>query len=188
VTRRATFEALLLLVSFGALSLYAVMSLDAAAVQLRRGRELDEFARTGRPRTAPQPLAEGDLVGRIEIPRLNISTVILEGVSGGTLRVAAGHVPGTALPGDSANSAIAAHRDTFFRDLGAVRPGDRIEITTRNSILHYRAASIRIVEPDETSVLEPGATEALTLITCYPFQYVGPAPRRFIVSAVRTLE
>ena len=100
-----------------------------------------------------------------------------------TLRVAAGHVPGTALPGDAGNAAFAAHRDTFFRPLKDVREGDEIAVATPSGNYRYVVTAISIVEPEDLSVLSPTAESVLTLITCYPFDYVGSAPQRFIVQA-----
>lgn len=131
----------------------------------------------------PTDVAEGDLIGRIEIPRLEVSAIVLEGVSGPTLRRAVGHVPGTALPGGGANVALAAHRDSFFRPLGEVRAGDEVVVHTASGDHRYRVSSTRIVEPYQTEVLAAGETDRLTLITCYPFSYVGSAPQRFVVTA-----
>jgi sortase A len=173
-----------LLVSFCGLSLYAIASLHSAAVQKQRGRELEELVRARRPvRTA---LADGALVGRVEIPRLKVSAVVLEGAGEATLSVAAGHVPGTALPGEPGNTAIAAHRDSFFRALGGVRERDLIVVTTPAGELRYQVSGIEILRPEDTHVLDPTSEERLTLITCYPFYYVGSAPMRFIVHAART--
>lgn len=128
----------------------------------------------------------GSIVGRIEIPRIGLKTVILEGVSQRTLALAVGHVPGTAFPGNSGNVAIAGHRDTFFRGLRGVRPGDAIVLTTLSGSYEYRVKSCEVVVPRDTRVLADSPEPSLTLVTCYPFHYLGPAPERFIVHAVRT--
>jgi sortase A len=178
-------EAGLLLVSFGALSLYGIVSLEARAVQSRRGRELDELVRRD-VRPARSVLREGALVGRLEVPRLGMSVMVLEGVSADTLRVAAGHVPETALPGNAGNTAIAAHRDTFFRGLGDIREGDGVVVTTPAGAVRYRVSSAQVVRPEDVHVLDATENETLTLVTCYPFQYIGSAPKRFIVRAHRS--
>ncbi len=126
-----------------------------------------------------------DLVGRLEIPRLHISTVILEGDDEHCLRYGAGHVPGTSLPYQSGNVAIAAHRDTFFRPLRKIEPLDRIRLTTPGGSYNYVVESTEIVSPTDVKVLRSSSRSELTLITCYPFYYVGPAPKRFIVHARR---
>jgi sortase A len=109
----------------------------------------------------------------------------MEGSDSKTLRRAVGHVPGTALPGESGNSAITAHRDTFFRPLRKIRSGDLISVTTLTGQYNYRVQSTEIVDPDDVDVLNPSRSESLTLITCYPFYFVGSAPHRFIVHAER---
>lgn len=127
--------------------------------------------------------ASPGLIGRIDIPRLGISAIVSKGVDDRTLRRAVGHVPGTALPGDAGNSALAAHRDTFFGPLQWARTGDRIRVRTPDGDVSYVVSDTRVVEPTDLSVLEPTTDQTLTLITCYPFSYVGPAPQRFIVRA-----
>jgi len=122
-------------------------------------------------------------MSKIEIPRLGVSEVVVEGVSFRSLRVAAGHVPGTAFPGESGNVAIAGHRDTFFRKLSQIRSRDQITLTTLRGSFNYSVESTRIVEPTAVEVLRPSREPTLTLITCYPFSYIGPAPKRFIVIA-----
>jgi sortase A len=97
-----------------------------------------------------------------------------------------GHIPETPLPGEPGNAGLAGHRDTFFRSLRAARPGDRIVVTTPDAVVHYAVRDTRIVEPSEVSVLAPTPEPTLTLVTCYPFNYVGAAPKRFIVRADRT--
>lgn len=126
-----------------------------------------------------------DLVGRLEIPRLHVSTIVLEGDDEHSLRYGAGHVPGTSLPYEAGNVAIAAHRDTFFRPLRKIEPQDRIRLTTPDGSFDYVVESTEIVSPSDVGVLKASRDPELTLITCYPFYYVGPAPKRFIVHARR---
>jgi len=126
---------------------------------------------------------EGSPLGRIEISTLGLGAIILEGVEPRTLRRAVGHIPGTALPGQPGNVALAGHRDTFFRSLRDIRKDTEITLTTLHGSYRYRVDSIALVEPQAVEVLadSPGAT--LTLVTCYPFDFIGPAPKRFIVRA-----
>jgi sortase A len=126
----------------------------------------------------------GEVVGRIEIPRLNLSTVVFEGADDDQLERGAGHLPGSALPGNRGNTVLAAHRDTFFRPLRSIRVGDRVKIHQPHGDSVYIVKAAWIVEPDQVDVLKPTAEPALTLITCYPFRYIGPAPERFVVRAV----
>jgi sortase A len=130
-------------------------------------------------------LGESDVIGRIRIPRLRLNLMIREGVTAPTLRLAVGHVQSTALPGYPGNVALAAHRDTFFRPLRDIKKGDAITIETIGGNYQYAVDSIDIVSPTTVSVLEASNHPSLTLITCYPFYYVGSAPRRFIVRATQ---
>ena len=130
------------------------------------------------------PVSEpGGLIGRISVARLGVSVIVMEGTTGPTLRRAAGHISGTALPGQQGNVGIAAHRDTFFRPLRDIRKDDLITITTSKREFRYRFVSTQIVDPDDVSVLNSDGSDVLTLVTCYPFNFVGAAPNRFIVRA-----
>ena len=125
------------------------------------------------------------LVARIDIPRVHISDVVAEGTSPQVLRVAVGHISGTALPGQAGNVALAAHRDTFFRHLGEIKSGDLIRITVPGRQYLYSVKFTDVVLPNETWVLQASTGQLLTLVTCYPFHYIGPAPQRFVVRARR---
>ena len=130
------------------------------------------------------PPVPGGLIGRIEIPRLGISAIVIEGTSARSLRRAVGHIAGMALPGQGGNVGISGHRDTFFRPLRNIRRNDIITLTTLLGEYRYRVVSTRIVQPDSVEELDPSRDEILTLVTCYPFYFVGPAPKRFIVRAL----
>lgn len=160
-----------------------------AGMLSRDGRQPASDSAREMPRAAPPPplvnpqLSEGDSVGRIEIPRLGIAALVRQGVEEKTLARAVGHVPYTALPGQPGNVGIAAHRDTHFRNLRDVKEGDTIRMVTPAGTFDYEVNSLRIVYPRDVEVLDPTPEPSMTLITCYPFNYVGHAPRRFIVSA-----
>lgn len=128
---------------------------------------------------------EGSPLGRIEINSVGLAAMIMEGADGKTLRRAVGHIPGTALPGQQGNVALSGHRDTFFRGLRNVQVNDEITLTTPHSAWRYSVDSTQVVEPDDVKVLRPTADDVLTLVTCYPFYFVGPAPKRFVVRAHR---
>ena len=131
-----------------------------------------------------QPLKVGDVLGRLDIPRLGISVAVLQGTSSRALRLGAGHMEGTPLPGKPGNSGIAGHRDTFFRELRNVRDLDEIQLQTATGLLRYQVDWVKVVGPDDMTVLGPTAMDStLTLVTCYPFYFVGPAPNRFVVHA-----
>jgi LPXTG-site transpeptidase (sortase) family protein len=125
-------------------------------------------------------------LGRLQIPRLDMSIMLLEGIDGATLRRGIGHIPGTAMPGEGGNTGIAGHRDTFFRGLSGIRRNDQITIQTLHSEYHYVVDSIMVVNPEYVNVLRDPGRPVLTLVTCYPFQLVGPAPKRFVVQASLT--
>jgi sortase A len=127
------------------------------------------------------------LIGRIDIPRLGVSAIVIEGDGTTTLRRAVGHIPGTALPGEPGNVGISGHRDTFFRPLRNIRRNDIVTLTTLQGEYRYRVLSTRIVTPNNVAVLDPSTNETLTLVTCYPFYFVGSAPNRFIVRAERVI-
>jgi sortase A len=131
----------------------------------------------------PAPIAVGALIGRIEIPRLSLSSIVLQGDSDQVLRKGVGHIPSTSLPGGSGNVAIAGHRDTFFRALKDIRHEDNITLTTTTGTYHYRVDSVQVVMPDDVQVLAPSDRASLTLVTCYPFYFVGSAPKRYVVHA-----
>jgi sortase A len=135
------------------------------------------------PQRPPLVLRNSEIIGRIEIPRLGLAAMVAEGTDSRTLRRAVGHVPGTALPGQRGNVALAGHRDAFFRGLGQVRPGDEVRLRTEAGVYVYQVGFSRIVGPEQTDVLDASGAPTLTLITCYPFGWIGPAPQRFIVSA-----
>jgi sortase A len=196
----------LLLVAILCLGAWAWAWLEAKYTQARDSQILDEARSNATTAAAPaqetdrldtfqpasiQPeppqrqLAEGSLFGRISIPRLDVSTIVLEGVDAATLRRGAGHIPETAISGDRGNVGIAAHRDSFFRALKDVRKNDIVRLETLEGTYRYRVDWTRIVTPEETAVLNATADPELTLVTCYPFYYVGSAPNRFIVRAIR---
>jgi sortase A len=124
-------------------------------------------------------------LGRIDISAIGFTSMILEGTDARTLRRAVGHIPGTPLPGQRGNVAITGHRDTFFRPLRNIRKDDEIRLTTLSGSYRYWVDSIKVVEPEDVRVLDNSDDAILTLVTCYPFYFVGPAPKRFIVRAHR---
>jgi sortase A len=138
---------------------------------------------TSPPQAAAPPLQNGALIGRLAIPRLDLHAVVREGAGHDTLDVALGHIPGTALPGQSGNVGVAGHRDTLFRGLRKIEKDDVIEFQTADNRYQYKVESTRIVKPDNVAVLSASTHPEMTLVTCYPFYYVGSAPDRFIVKA-----
>jgi len=176
---------LFLLIGIFCLGLYGFFKVEAYFHQ----QELESMLTLEQPKEHPdvhpdvtaelpkrRTLLEGDLFGRIEIPRLNMSVMVMEGVSDRTLRLGAGHIPGTPL-------GIAGHRDSFFRPLKDIKKGDEIKFATIDGTTEYRVTSTQIVGPKDTFVLDGSSPDDMTLVTCYPFYYIGSAPKRFIVQA-----
>ena len=183
-------EKTLLAVAFVCLGFCSWVWLDVGRYQLVEGWRLEGLlggvrppGRTGIAAITRAEIERSGLIGRIEIPRLGLSAIVAEGTDGRTLRHAVGHVSRTALPGETGNVALAGHRDTFFRGLSEVRQGDRVRIITPDGRFVYRVESKNVVGPENTEVLASSATPTLTLITCYPFQFVGAAPERYVVRA-----
>ena len=135
-------------------------------------------------RAAPLPeVRRGDVIGELEIPRLQLSVMVFEGDDAGILGQGAGHIPGTTLPPGSGNIGIAAHRDTYFRPLRAIHANDVIALKTPADTSQYTVTETEIVRPSAIGVLSRAPGRDLTLVTCYPFFFMGSAPERFIVHA-----
>jgi len=184
-------QALLFIVGTLAIGYVAIVLLDARLSQQTANSDLDaqivadDASHETQNEASPVrgPAKEGDVLGRIEIPRLGLMVAILEGTTSRTLRRGVGHIGGTALPGVAGNIGVAGHRDTYFRSLKDIHASDEILVQTEAGLSHYQVDWVRIVDPEDTGVLASSNDSALTLVTCYPFYYVGPAPKRFIVHA-----
>ncbi len=136
-------------------------------------------------RGGPTSLATGEPIGTLEIVRVGLSGIVVEGDDSSVLDRAIGHLPDTPLPWHAGNSALAAHRDALFRPLRSVRFGDILRLKTPHGDFDYRVRDILIVKPEDLWVIDPTPVSMLTLISCYPFTYIGNAPERFIVRAER---
>jgi sortase A len=155
--------------------------------QTAAAQSLPAAAEVSTASTTLPAIGPDGLIGRIEIPRLGVSVVVVEGIDTPVLRRAVGHIPGTAMPGQIGNVGIAAHRDTYFRPLRKIRRGDIVTLTTLRGDYRYSVVSTKIVKPEDVTVLDPDGNQILTLVTCYPFFFVGSAPNRFIVRAQRVV-
>ena len=184
----------LLTLGIACLGYYGYVSAETALYQAYEDRELDKVLASvtapeapGAPtgvapaRVGPAPRST---IGRIDIPRLGVSAVVRAGSDARTLRLAVGHIAGTSLPGEPGNVGLAAHRDTFFRRLRDIRPDDEIIVTTPEGTFRYSVSGTKIVSPTDVWVLDATERPALTLVTCYPFSYIGRAPQRFAVRAI----
>jgi sortase A len=180
-----------LIIGLLALSYVGFALLDARLYQAEQARRFERALKETNLARAESPaiaVSEGSPLGRIEISAVGLTVMVLEGTDEGTLRRAVGHIRGTPLPGQRGNVALAGHRDTFFRGLRKIRVNDEITLTTLSGSYRYRVDSTKVVKPEETEVLEDDGDDILTLVTCYPFNFVGSAPSRFIVRAHRVLE
>ena len=177
--QRAFFACAVLLLGYS-----GFVVLDTWAFQRRESVDLDRLLRDRRASAGVAPAVAMDgLIGRMEIPRLGFSAVVIEGISRTSLRRGVGHIPGTALPGEAGNVGLSGHRDTFFRPLKDMKIKDEIRFSTLAGDFKYEVESLRIVKPRDVGVLAPSGENELTLVTCYPFFYIGAAPERFIVRA-----
>jgi sortase A len=157
---------------------------DAHAYQARAQNAFEESRIQNVSQSEESELVgQGAVIGEMQVPRLGLKSIVVQGDSDRILRRAVGHIPETALPGQSGNVALAGHRDSFFRPLRNIRSGDAIIFKTRNAEFQYQVESTAVVPPSDVSVLRPSGGRTLTLITCFPFYYIGAAPNRFVVRA-----
>lgn len=181
----------LIVFGVGCLLFYGIATVKTWQYQRTSIANVDQMIAVDRPpevaRSLPdvsKPLAVGELIGRVDIPRLQLSAAVAEGDDDKTLGKAVGHLPDTPLPWErQGNVGLAAHRDGLFRRLEGIRIDDDIRIVTSRGDYHYRVVKTHIVDPDDVWVLAPTTAPTVTLITCYPFAFVGNAPQRFIVQA-----
>ena len=141
--------------------------------------------------SAPRPAAPsapvvGSVIAKLDAPSVQMTTTVLEGSDDATLSRGAGHIEDTPFPGQPGNIGIAGHRDTVFRPLRRIKVGDPLQITTADRTYRYRISKTLIVGPDDVYVLDPTERSTVTLVTCYPFDFIGHAPKRFIVQAELT--
>ncbi len=177
---------LLFITGILALGYVGLTLLDARLYQASAKRSLESHIQVEKEQKVIQPkpaVRLGDVLGRMDIPRLGVSVAVLQGTKSRMLRLGAGHIEGTPLPGEPGNIGIAGHRDTFFRELKDIRSHDEIQLQTATGFFRYEVDWVKVVAPDDNSVLAPSTASALTLVTCYPFYLVGPAPNRFVVRA-----
>jgi sortase A len=201
-SRRTPFrwiDRALIAFGLGCLLFYAIVTVHSAIYQRRAKAEIDAIVAARRlseattanryvPDTAPPPapVMPGEVIGRVDVPRLKLSAAVAEGDDDLTLGKAVGHLPDTPLPWQlKGNVAFAAHRDGLFRPLKNIRLNDEVRVVTRYGEFLYRVRKTQIVDPGDVWVIAPTPTPTLTLITCYPFSFIGHAPHRFIVQAER---
>jgi sortase A len=152
---------------------------DAYMYQAREKARFEDVSRS----EGPHPVPEGGVIGEMDVPRLGLETMVVQGDSPKILQHAVGHMPETPLPWESGNVALAGHRDSFFRPLRNIRSGDAITLKTVNGDFQYEVESTQVVPASDIHVLDASGGRTLTLVTCFPFYYVGSAPDRFVVRA-----
>jgi sortase A len=130
---------------------------------------------------SPAAKIEDDGLTRLSVPKIDLDSVVVEGTSNRSLLVGPGHLRDTPAPGDAGNSVITGHRDTFFRHIHELDKGDTLLVQRDGKIFKYEVTGKKVVEADDVSVLRPAKDHRLTLITCYPTYYIGPAPKRLVV-------
>ena len=187
---KAWFNVFLTVFGMSCVMFYAAATVDTWRFQRDAKIRVEKMVTIDRPPSVPQRAPEvarlktGEIIGRVDIPRLQLSAAVAEGDDEKTLRTAVGHLPDTPLPWQrSGNVAFAAHRDGLFRPLERIELKDEVRIVTPRGDYHYKVTKKHIVDPNDVWVLAPTATPTITLITCYPFAFIGNAPRRFIVQA-----
>ena len=131
-------------------------------------------------------LATRETLTKLSIPRIQLEDVVLEGIDARSLLLGPGHMESSVEPGSPGNAVIAGHRDSFFRKVHKLRPGDDIYVVRNGNRFHYKVVVRKIVHPDDLSVLKSSDKAELTLITCYPTHAIGPAPERLVVIAAMT--
>jgi len=190
IAPRAVVRYLFLSLGIACLGLYSYDYVERVLYQTYESREFDRTLDRGAAARMASHLTRRpsptELIGRLSVPRLKLSAMVREGVDRKTLKLAIGHIPATALPGQAGNVGVAGHRDTFFRGLKDLKTGDEIQFSTLSGDFQYQVESLTIVQPDNAGALAPTSDHVLTMVTCYPFYYVGDAPQRFVVRARQT--
>jgi sortase A len=187
---KAWFHVFLIVFGMACVMFYAAATVDTWRFQRDAKIRVEKMVTIDRPPSVKPRvpgvarLKTGEIIGRVDIPRLELSAAVAEGDDEKTLRTAVGHLPDTPLPWQrSGNVAFAAHRDGLFRPLEKIELKDEVRIVTPRGDYHYQVTKKHIVDPNDVWVLAPTAKPTITLITCYPFAFIGNAPQRFIVQA-----
>ena len=190
----AIFSGIFAVIGLTLLGYWAMETISATRFQNRQSHAFEQHPptnqpfrnglRSGLPPESVRPI-EGSDVARLTIPDIGMAVTVVEGTSANDLSIGPGHIPTTPLPGEPGNVGIAGHRDTVFRPLRLIRTGQRVTLTTGRRQDQYRVVSTAIVDPTDIQVLRPTGKDTLTLVTCYPFRFIGPAPKRFVVRADR---
>ncbi len=172
---------LLVLVGLALLGYVGYQYWDMVHTQRQLEAEWERQAAKASTPGQSKPIAAVDTLTRVSIPRINMDAIVVEGASRKQLSIGPGHVVDTAIPGEAGNAVITGHRDTFFRNIYELKKGDDIIVRRNGQVFKYQVTGKKIVQPEDLSVLKPTQDAQLTLITCYPTYYIGPAPKRLVI-------
>ncbi|RKD23189.1 hypothetical protein BEP19_13310 [Ammoniphilus oxalaticus] len=178
--RSLLWSILLSSLGFSAFCFYQIVS---AEIDVREGVKTWEKAMDTRDNLQDPASLPVHLLGKLTLPAINLKLPVIKGMSDDALQKGVGHDPFTPLPGELGNTVLAGHRDGVFRKLGNLQHGDEIIIETGSSTFHYQIVNYKIVDKDDIHAVQPSEERKLTLITCYPFAYIGNAPKRYIIEA-----
>lgn len=180
---RSALERVLLPLGLAALGYYGVSTASGKLYQSYWSRAFEERGDGEAASEGSSPLGFQAPIARLQIPSIHLDVAVLRGTRERDLTRGVGHIEGTSALGGDGNAGIAGHRDSFFRDLRSVSRGDRVLLTTARGRREYRVEETRVVLPEDVEVLSAARGPSLTLVTCYPFRYIGNAPKRFVVRA-----
>jgi sortase A len=180
-TLRQAISLLLLLVGIGLIGYVTGEYWDMYHSQRRLEAEWQHQQQLAMPAPGRPKLTGIDLLTRVSIPKINLDAIVVEGASRKQLSIGPGHMKQTAMPGEPGNAVITGHRDTFFRHIYELQKGDEIVVRRNGQVFRYEVTGKKIVKPEDVSVLKQTPDPRLTLITCYPTYYIGPAPERLVI-------
>ena len=177
---RKTVSLFLVLIGIGLLgyvgSEYWAMYRSQQTLEAEWERQAAAVSTAGQTKLSPD-----QMLTRVVIPKIGMDAIVVEGASRKALSAGPGHMKETAMPGEPGNAVITAHRDTFFRHIYELNKGDQIQVRRNGRTFTYEVTGKKIVMPEDVSVIKPTTDSRLTLITCYPTYYIGPAPQRLVV-------
>ena len=181
-TRRFGFRSLSWLWIVVGLALLGYVGYEYASMHFEQRSLTEQWERQNATKaTSAYPVPPADELTRLTIPKIGLDAVIVEGTSYRQLKIAPGHIKGTSVPGESGNAVISAHRDTFFRHIYELQKGDDVLVRRSGRVYRFEVTGKKVIGPDDVSILKPTPDTELTLLTCYPIYYVGPAPERLVV-------
>jgi len=179
--RRQKLSVILMVAGAGLLTYVGLQYWAMYHEQRALQREWQEQQKPSAGVATGESLSKDDGLTRVSIPKINLDVIVVEGTNHRALRIGPGHLKNTPIPGELGNSVISAHRDTFFRHIYELNRGDEIEVRRNGRTYTFEVTGKKIVMPNDLSVVKNSSDARLTLITCYPIYYIGPAPQRLVV-------